>query len=310
VEERDVLDAGSMSEAAPEAAPPAAPDPTAEPVPGPTPAAPEHTITGDVRSHTGFHSRYLAVDHDIVVWLPPGYEEDAQRRFPVLYLQDGQNLFDDATSFAGEWHVDETAQALVTAGEIEPLIIVGISNAGAYRLEEYTPTRDMARKAGGRADAYGRMMVEELKPFIDHTYRTHRDAAHTGLGGSSLGGLVSMYLGLKYSGVFWRLAIFSPSVWWDNRFIIRRVRALSFKPPLRIWLSMGTAEGPEGVDAARRLRDALVHKGWRAERDLSYHEIEGAPHSESAWAGIVDPMLRFLFPAAPGGANLQGNVKG
>jgi predicted alpha/beta superfamily hydrolase len=256
-----------------------------------------HTRTGEFRSHPGFQSHFLPVDHDVLVYLPPGYDADTERRYPVLYLHDGQNLFDERTAFSGEWGVDEAAQALITAGEIEPLIIVGIYNAGAYRIEEYTPTRDRAKRAGGKAKLYGRFIVEELKPFIDHEYRTLADAANTGLGGSSLGGLVSLYLGLLYSGIFWKLAVLSPSVWWDNRFIVRRVRALATKPPTRIWLSSGTEEGEDVLEAARRVRDALLAKGWTLGDDLAYHEEEGARHEEAAWAALMPDVLRFLFPA-------------
>ena len=255
-----------------------------------------HTLTGDVRRHEGFQSRHLDVPHDVLVYLPPGYDEAPTRRYPVLYLQDGQNLFDEATAFSREWQVDETAQRLIEAGEIAPLIIVGIANAGERRIDEYTPTRDRRHRAGGGASRYGRMLVEELKPFVDATYRTRPDPAHTGLGGSSLGGLLSMYLGLQYPGLFWRLAVLSPSVWWDDRFIVRRVRLLSYKPPLRIWLSVGTHEADGVVEAARALRDALVEKGWCEGDDLAFAVVEGARHEEAAWAGQVEPVLRYLFP--------------
>jgi len=258
-----------------------------------------HTLTGNFRMHEGVRSRFLESAHDIIVYLPPGYDEDLGRRYPVLYMQDGQNLFDDATSFNGEWHLDAAAEQTIGAGLVAPLIIVGIYNAGAYRIDEYTPTRDAAKRAGGDADRYGRMLLEELKPFIDAEYRTLDDARNTGIGGSSLGGLVSLYLALKYSGRFWNVAVLSPSVWWDNRFIVRRVRALYTAPPLRIWLSTGTAEGEGVVAGARRVRDALLAKGWIQGESLHYEEGEGGRHTESAWAAIAPAMLQFLFPASP-----------
>ncbi|HMA02539.1 MAG: alpha/beta hydrolase [Gemmatimonas sp.] len=257
-----------------------------------------HTLTGNFRMHEGVRSRFLESAHDIIVYLPPGYDEDVARRYPVLYMQDGQNLFDDATAFSGEWHLDAAAEQTIGAGLVAPLIIVGIYNAGAYRIDEYTPTRDSAKRAGGDADRYGRMLLEELKPFIDAEYRTLDDARNTGIGGSSLGGLVSLYLALKYSGRFWNVAVLSPSVWWDNRFIVRRVRALYTAPPLRIWLSTGTAEGEGVVAGARRVRDALLAKGWIQGETLHYEEVEGGRHTESAWAAIAPAMLQFLFPAS------------
>src|SRR5262245_39586755 len=201
-----------------------------------------HALRGDVRLPNRFHSAILNNDRDIIVYLPPGYETDKQRRYSVLYLHDGQNLFDGATSFipGQEWQVDETAQSLITARKIEPLIIVGIYNTGKDRADEYTPTQDAKYKAGGKADLYGRMLVEELKPFIDTNYRTRRDASHTGIGGSSLGGLVSLYVGLKYPTVFGRIAVVSPAVWWSDKQIIHFVEALPKKPSVRIWLDIGT----------------------------------------------------------------------
>ncbi|MFN2400789.1 MAG: alpha/beta hydrolase [Gemmatimonadaceae bacterium] len=272
---------------------------------------PGHTRTGDLRTHHAFHSKFLTTDHDVYVYLPPTYGSEDGRRYPVLYMHDGQNLFDRATAFRAEWQVDETAQRLILSGAIEPLIIVGISNAGIFRIEEYTPTRDRIRKIGGSAALYGRMLVEELKPFVDAEYRTLSDVANTGMGGSSLGGLVSLYFGLLYSDVFSRLAIISPSVWWDNRFIVRRVRNLGVKPPSRVWLSAGTLEGPGVIEGARRIRDIMIAKGWTLGEDLSHTEIEGGHHTEEAWVHVVEPMLKFLFPGvtANGGQPSHGRTE-
>jgi len=263
-----------------------------------------HTLTGDIRVHKSFHSRILNNDRDVLVYLPANYESDEEKRYPVLYLHDGQNLFDGATSFipGQEWRIDETAQRLIAAGKIEPLIIVGVYNTGKDRINEYTPAEDPKYKLGGKADLYGRMLVEELKPFIDSHYRTKRDAKSTGLGGSSLGGLVSLYLSLKYSNVFGRAAVVSPSVWFANKQIVRYVEAVPKKPSVRIWLDIGTKEGQTSDEAqqslrdARLLRDTLIKKGWRSGKDLDYFEAEGAEHNEGAWAARVERILTFLFP--------------
>ena len=235
--------------------------------------------------------------------LPPGYGTTPDRRYPVMYLHDGQNIFDKATSVGEEWRVDETADALVAAGRITPAIIVGIYNAGDARLAEYTPTRD-AVKGGGLADRHGRMLVEELKPFIDSEYRTLPGANDTGLGGSSLGGLLALHLALAHPGVFTRIAALSPSIWWDDRVIVRAVEALPARLPLRIWLDAGTSEGAETLANARALRDALIAHGWRLGEDLSYLEAAGGEHNEQSWAARVAPMLEFLFP--PAGAGRRG----
>ncbi len=261
-----------------------------------------HTLTGDFRHHSGFHSNFLTHDRDVMVYLPPGYEasenyEDEARRFPVLYLNDGQNLFDTATAFNGvEWGVDETAQRLILSGKIEPLIVVAIYNTGAERIDEYTPTVDPRQKRGGKADLYGRFLIEELKPFIDQNYRTLAGPEFTGLGGSSLGGLVSLYLGLKHPQVFSRLMAMSPSVWWDHWMILNFVERLRAKPTTRIWLDIGSKEGKFTPGVVRQLRDLLLLQGWRLDADLKFLEIRGGQHTEAAWAKRIEPALRFLFP--------------
>ena len=195
---------------------------------------------GRILFHRRFPSRYLSTPRDIVVYLPPGYA-DSGRRHPVLYLQDGQNLFDPSTAFAGQdWRADITADGLICSGAIEPVILVGIYNTGVRRISEYTPTRDPRRRKGGKADRYALMLARELKPFIDREYRTNRAAAHTGVGGSSLGGLASLEAGLLYPRVFGKLAVLSPSVWWDERSILSMVRSSNAARRPRIWLDAGT----------------------------------------------------------------------
>jgi predicted alpha/beta superfamily hydrolase len=248
-------------------------------------------------AHQSFHSEILPDARDITVFLPPGYDTDPRRRYPVLYLHDGQNLFtpDKAFKKGEHWRAGETATALIEAGHIDPLIIVGIDNTGAKRLYEYTPTHDR-RRGGGGAREYGELIVTEIKPFIDRHYRTLADGAHTGVGGSSLGGLVSLYLGLAYPNVFSRLAVMSPSVWWDRRAILKNVRDAKPKPALRIWVDIGSREGRYHVDNAALLKAGLVKAGWMEGEDLHYEVVEGGTHSESAWAARFDRVLEFLFP--------------
>jgi predicted alpha/beta superfamily hydrolase len=252
--------------------------------------------TDSVQRHHNFISRYVRYRRDLVVYLPPDYHSE-ERHYPVLYLHDGQNLFDPETAYVRgmDWKVDETADALIRAGEIEPLIIVGVFNTGEHRIEEYTPTRDR-KLGGGHAELYGQMLVEELKPFIDGRYRTLPDAHNTGLGGSSLGGLATLYLGFTHPEVFGKLAVLSPSVWWDNKAILKIIRETEPKPRLKIWLSMGTEESKSGLRDANSLRDTLVSEGWNERDDLHYEVIAGAKHEEAAWAERVDPVLRNLFP--------------
>lgn len=262
----------------------------------------DHTLTGTFRLHSAASFQFIDHPRDVIVYLPPGYNCEPERRYPVLYLHDGQNLFDAATAFFGnEWGLDELAEELIRNGKIQPLIIVGIYNAGEMRMSEYTHVRDR-RGRGGKARAYAKMIVEELKPFIDGEYRTLSGPPNTGLGGSSLGGLVTLYLGLHYPQLFGKLIIMSPSVWWANAAILRETRKLQRKSDQQIWLDIGTREGQEAeacVRNARALRDVLIEKGWRLERDLRFLEDEGAGHDERAWGNRMRDALPFLFPAGP-----------
>ncbi len=236
------------------------------------------------------------------MYVPPGYDENPDRRYPVLYLQDGQNLFDPATAFGGQdWRADSTADEAIERGIVEALIIVGIYNTGARRVSEYTPTRCPRRRKGGKADRYAEMLAQEIKPFIDHEYRTHKGAPHTGVGGSSLGALVSLVTGLAYPRVFGKLAIVSPSVWWDNRAILRTISSYRARVRPRIWLDVGTEEGDaprQCVDDTRALRDSLIAKGWREGENLRYGEAQGAGHCEAAWGARFADALAYLFPAS------------
>jgi predicted alpha/beta superfamily hydrolase len=267
---------------------------TDEPIP---PVQASSSLKSRLRLHPQFTTRLMDEKRDFMVYLPPRYEAEPDRRYPVLYLQDGQNLFDPDTSFipGKYWRVGETADELIVTGAIAPLVIVGIYNTGRYRINEYTHIEDK-RLGGGRADAYGQMLVEELKPLVDHRYRTLPGSENCGLGGSSLGGLVSMYLGLRYTRVFGKLAAMSPSVWWRNRAILKTVAQIKRRPALRIWLDIGTNESPRALPDARALKTALVNKGWKLGEDLCYTEVEGGHHDEVAWSQRVAPMLQFLFP--------------
>jgi predicted alpha/beta superfamily hydrolase len=250
----------------------------------------------NLRKHEGFRSRFLRNQRDLIVYLPPGYNDQPARLFPVLYLHDGQNLFDGVTSFIPgmDWHVGQTADQSICVGAIEPLVIVGMYNTKA-RIREYTPTH-VPKLGGGRADRYAKFLIEEVQPFIEREYRTLSGAENTGIGGSSLGGLVSLYLGLKLPHIFGKIAALSPSVWWNQRIMHRFAAEFRVQPHPRIWLDIGTREGPRIVQDVEQFRDVLLRNGWQLERDLHYERVEGAEHNEGAWAQRVGPFLRFLYP--------------
>lgn len=262
----------------------------------------KNTRTGDIRTHAGFDSRILDGDRTLIVYLPRGYEKNAPRRYPVLYMHDGQNLFDAATSFLGvEWEADETAERLIDAGRIEPIIIVGIYNTGE-RMNEYTPWPDERRHAGGRGERYAKFLVEEVKPFIDSTYRTQTDRKHTAVAGSSLGGLISLYICEKYPDTFSMCGVLSPALMWADKRIIREsADACGALKQCRIWLDMGSREGDslgdfsQAIGWTRELVAVFDRCGLVPGRDYYYFEDVGAVHNEGAWAKRFDKLLLLFF---------------
>jgi len=258
-----------------------------------------------VRYHPDFGSRFVPHARMLAVWLPPGYDLEPDRRYPVLYMHDGQNLFDAETAFAGNpWRADEVAEREVRAGRVRPLIIAGIANT-PDRLREYAPHRGEEGREVDLSHAYGRFLVEEVKPYIDTVYRTLPEPGHTGVGGSSMGGLISLHLCQWHPEVFGRCAAMSPALWWDRANFLRNVSAApEWQDRCRVWLDMGTREGEteSGMAAmarrARRLARLLARR-MPPER-LHFELIEGGLHNEAAWGGRFDRVLRFLFPVVDG----------
>lgn len=276
--------------------------------------APRVSLTNSVLSprlhlHGKLTSRYLPGEREVWVYLPPGYEEESNRRFPLLLLQDGQNLFEHNSVAPAAvpvprptWHVAGTADAAITAGEVEPLVIAGVAHAEERRLAEYTPSCDW-KMGGGEARQYGEMLTQELLPFLHSRYRIRSGPQHTGLGGSSLGGLFSLWLGLRHPEIFGKLAVLSPSVWWNHHYILRYVQELTpqRRGQPRIWLDVGDAEGRRTVTDTVLLAARLRAHGWRDGAELHFECVAEGTHDEAAWAERVQPMLRFLFPTRAGG---------
>ena len=251
---------------------------------------------GDVETIPTFVSQILGNSRSISVYLPPGYgDRNNTRRYPVLYMQDGQNLFDPERSFVRgqHWRLREAADEVISGRTAAPMIIIGIDNAGVQRIDEYTHAHVEGR-GGGKASDYARFLFEELKPVIDGTFRT--DASHSSVGGSSLGGLLSLVLALHHPEAFSGAAVMSPSVWWNGRSILHEVeRFPSDARRPRLWVDIGGREGREALEDARRLRDLLFARGWNDE-NFRFHEDRRADHSEGAWAGRVKKVLEFLYP--------------
>jgi predicted alpha/beta superfamily hydrolase len=276
-----------------------------------------HTLSGEIHSIRSFHSTILNNDRDVLIYLPPGYDKEPQRRYPVLYMHDGQNVFDGATAYAAghEWRADETAQALIASGKIEPIIIVAVNNVGTGRINEYTPTavregeieammkgsaydpaKDKSdKRVGGGADLYGRMLIEELKPRIDREFRTLVDAGHTGIAGSSLGALVSMHIALTHPEVFGRAVAMSTTVIWDKEEILREIGNYTGMQHARLWIDAGELEQgniPEGV---HQLCNALAARGWKQGDDLHCKVYPEARHNEDSWAARFGDVLVWLY---------------
>ena len=260
-----------------------------------------------IKIHPRFHSNQLDNDRTLYVCLPPGYAAERERRYPVLYMQDGQNLFDARTSFAGEWFADETAERLIDEKRIEPIIIVGIANVGEARIDEYSvsPVTSPKYHAVGRGNTYIQFVCDEVKPFIDRNYRTMPDRAHTAIGGSSMGALIAMEACRQRPDVFGACAAMSPSLWWNDRELFHKIeRDSSWLKRTHLWLDVGTAEGESPADQdghvqdVRRLEWLLYDQKLSAEKDFHVAVIDGAKHNEAAWAKRFDQVLIFLFPAS------------
>lgn len=274
-------------------------------------------------------SEALPTPRDLFLWLPEAYLREPERHFPVLLLHDGQNLFDGELSYikGQTWRAGSTADDVFARGLAEPTVLVGIGNTGVQRMAEYTPTPD-TRLGGGKGPLYAKLLTDELLPTLHRDLRLLPGRDNTGLAGSSLGGLISLAIGLREPQIFGRLGVLSPSVWWDRRTILDDVRSLPGHLPLRIWLDMGTAEGQVHLRDTDLLCHLLERKGWHLDSsstppraveepnglrrsssvferpprpisvhpDLHYERVPGALHNESAWAARFGQVLQFLFP--------------
>lgn len=256
------------------------------------------TLTGDVRVHEGVKSEIMGGERTISVWLPPGYDAEKPGGYPTIYLLDGQNVFDGARSFipTQEWRADETAQAMVNAKLIPPVILVAVDNAGAERLNEYTPIgrESDSGEIGGQGDKFGRALMEELMPWVQSNYASSGKGSETGIIGASLGGLISFHLATKNPDQFGMAGVMSPSFWWADGWQIKQVAEWSAKPNVKIWMDMGMAEGEQMLVPVRIMRDELLKKGFAENQDLVYFEESRSGHNERAWAGRFGLCLKFL----------------
>jgi predicted alpha/beta superfamily hydrolase len=235
-------------------------------------------------------SRELGNRRDILVYLPSSYDRN-DKPYPVIYMHDGQNLFDPTTSFAGEWGVDSALAKAPRKGR--KAIVVGIPNAGIERIREYSPFAD-ARIGGGKGDEYLDWIEQTVKPLIDERYRTVRGPEGTGIGGSSLGGLISLYAFFRSPARYGFVAAQSPALWFGDGQIFRFVQSAAYVRG-RIYLDVGTREGEGTLANAARMRDLLLGKGYQRGRDLMWVEDKGGVHNEAAWGRRLRKALPFLL---------------
>jgi predicted alpha/beta superfamily hydrolase len=267
-----------------------------------TPSVEVSTSDGHLHLHE-FSSRIFHNKRMLRVWVPSRYDfpENAEARYPVFYLNDGQNLFESSTSFTGvEWEVDETASRMIAQGFIPPMIFVGIDNARQERLKEYIPYRSLnplvLRPQGAK---YSEFLLKEVMPFIAQRYRVAGGPENTAVGGSSLGGLISLHLATAAPGVFGRLLLESPSLWVANCQALEEARRFR-EWPEKVWIGVGTSEAGRAdkdrrtVENVRELERSFRRAGLNESR-LHVEVTEGGTHSEGAWAARFPAALAFLF---------------
>ena len=257
---------------------------------------------GGLRLHE-FPSKVFHNTRLLRVWLPPGYDapENQLRRYPVLYLNDGQNLFDPATAFNGiAWRVGDTADRLIREKTIPPLIVVGIDHAGSDRMKEFLPYRSLSPAIlFPQGKHYPAFLVREVIPFVSERYRIAPGPENMGLGGSSLGALISLYTVIARPGIFSRLLLESPSLFIAKNRILQRSRA-SRHWPVRVFLAIGTREdGREDKDRQVvedvRTLERIIRETRSRATCLLVRIDEGATHGESAWAKRFPQALAFLY---------------
>lgn len=267
-------------------------------------------VTGDVRRLPvrGGAGGAEALSRDLLVWLPPGYDEpeNAGRSYPVLYMMDGQNLFEAMPGLPGEWGVDETAQRLVESGEIRPLIIVGVPHAGEHRLTEYLPFGTIQGHTGD-GEAFVAWMRHEVMPRVERAFRVRTGPEHTGIGGASLGGAISLFAATRHPDVFGRVLVESLPLLADDGVGARAYLDAVSDWPDRVYVGMGGREvSNNGRDSDRN----AMYRAWAEELDTRLKEAglgedrrllridAEANHNEPAWAARFPDAVRFLFPAA------------
>lgn len=237
------------------------------------------------------------------IYLPPDYDQ-TNDRYPVLYMHDGQNIFDAYTSYVGEWEVDETLNNLYAQG-IQVPIVVGIDHGGTERINEYLPWINN-QYGGGLGDEYVDFLVQTLKPYIDENFRTLPDRENTGVMGSSMGGLISHYAALKFQDVFSKAGIFSPAYWISDS-VWTFTSGVIKQQNMRLYQLIGGEEGEEYVQGMWNMHDALSGMGF-GEDELLSEEIAGGQHTESCWRDHFATAYLWLFDVYANEVSKQSEI--
>jgi predicted alpha/beta superfamily hydrolase len=249
--------------------------------------------TGTFTQVTNFFSPELNNSRTLILYLPPSYNENPAKRYPVLYMHDGQNLFNAATSaFGTEWQVDENINNAVGNGVMDEVIVVGINN-NANRIWEYTPCCD-PDNGGGGADTYTRFVINTVKPYIDTHFRTLPGKDTTAVMGSSLGGILSFLMARNNPTVFSKAGCLSSSFWWNNDMLPAQVEQSTTHVPVKLYIDAGTSN--DGLADTQRMDNALLADGYVQGKDLDFFIAQGGSHNEASWAARVAIPLTWLFP--------------
>lgn len=237
-----------------------------------------------------FYIPQLDRKRKIRIYLPPNYDTSL-KSYPVLYMHDGQNLFDNATSYAGEWEIDETLNKLYKEIGFE-LIVIGIDNGGEKRMDEYSPWKNK-KYGGGEGDAYLDFIVQTLKPYVDNNYRTKSNKENSAIMGSSMGGLISQYAGLKYPDIFTKIGVFSPSFWFskDTFYYTKKHAQLN---NTKMFFLVGEQEGENIVMDMGKMIKLMKNNGFPY-KNISQKVIPNGQHNEALWRNNFEEAVLWLF---------------
>lgn len=252
---------------------------------------PNSTATENVKLfYKAIHIPQLKRKRRIWVYLPSGYETSLEK-YPVIYMQDGQNLFDNATAFAGEWAVDKTLNNLAEKQNVK-VIVVGIDNGSKHRMDEYSPWENKIY-GGGKGHAYLKFIIETLKPKIDSNFRTKTLSKHTAIMGSSMGGLISFYGALKYPNVFGKVGVFSPSFWFSDK-VINFTKKVSKQSKVKAYFLMGSEEGDNAIEAMDKVITTMKKNKFK-KKNLTKILVQGGKHNEALWRNEFEKAILWLF---------------